>query len=114
MGAYMTMAKNRRAMARKLDSSVRFLNNKIAERASLEDVRFKKVSKKINVLKAKTTSAVRYAKRNFTTKLVALTAAIKNQETRLRNEVSVVTGNLNRDKATQLAVNRKVSKEISL
>jgi len=111
--AYKTMAKDRKKMDRKLRSAVVMLNNKKAELASLQDVRFKKVQKNIKVLKANTRAAVRFAKKNFTTKLMALTTMVKDQETRLKGEIAVVTGNIKGTRRDQLAVNKKVSREIS-
>merc|ERR1719353_2117585 len=111
--AYKVMARDRKTMDRKLRSSVVMLNNKRAELQSLQDVRFKKVQKNIKVLKANTRAAVRFAKKTFTTKLVALTTMIKDQETRLKNEIAVVTGNIKGTRRDQRAVNQKVSREIS-
>lgn len=111
--AYKVMARDRKAMDRKLRSSVVMLNNKKAELASLQDVRFKKVQKNIKVLKANTRAAVRFAKKNFTTKLMALTTMVKDQETRLKGEIAVVTGNIKGTRRDQLAVNKKVSREIA-
>merc|ERR1719353_2839260 len=111
--AYKVMARDRKTMDRKLRSSVVMLNNKRAELQSLQDVRFKKVQKNIKVLKANTRAAVRFAKKNFTTKLVALTTMIKDQETRLKGEIAVVTGNIKGTRRDQRAVNQKVSREIS-
>jgi len=107
------MARDRKAMDRKLQSSVVMLNNKKAELASLQDVRFKKVQKNIKKLKADTRKAVRFAKKNFTTKLMALTTMVKDQETRLSGEIAVVTGNIKSTRRQQLAVNKKVSREIA-
>jgi len=111
--AYKVMARDRKTMDRKLRSSVVMLNNKKAELQSLQDVRFKKVQKNIKKLKADTRAAVRFAKKNFTTKLVALTTMIKDQETRLKGEIAVVTGNIKGTRRDQRAVNQKVSREIS-
>merc|ERR1711959_689783 len=111
--AYAVMARDRKAMDRKLQSSVVMLNNKKAELASLQDVRFKKVQKNIKKLKADTRKAVRFAKKNFTTKLMALTTMVKDQETRLSGEIAVVTGNIKSTRRQQLAVNKKVSREIA-
>merc|ERR1711959_138428 len=111
--AYRVMARDRKTMDRKLRSSVVMLNNKKAELQSLQDVRFKKVQKNIKKLKADTRAAVRFAKKNFTTKLVALTTMIKDQETRLKGEIAVVTGNIKGTRRDQRAVNQKVSREIA-
>merc|ERR1712023_350561 len=106
------MARQRMHMDRQLSASTTFLNNKIAELHSLSDVRFKKVTKNIAALKAKTRADVALARKNFTTKIVALKTAIKDQESRLQSEVNTVSKNLKGDKAAQLKINKRVAKEI--
>jgi hypothetical protein len=110
--AYASMARQRMHMDRQLSASTTFLNNKIAELHSLSDVRFKKVTKNISALKAKTRADVALARKNFTTKIVALKTAIKDQESRLQSEVNTVSKNLKGDKAAQLKINKRVAKEI--
>merc|ERR1719271_160719 len=93
-------------------ASVRQLNDKIAERAALADVRFSKTVKNIAAVRAKSTAAVAFARRQMTTRIVALTASIKESETRLMGEVRVVSGEVTSDKAAQIRVNRRVNKEM--
>jgi len=111
--AYAAMARQRKHLDRQLGASTTFLNNKIAELHSLSDVRFKKVTKNINALKAKTRADVALARKNFTTKIVALKTAIKDQEPRLQSEVNTVSKNIQGDKAAQLIVNKRTAKEIA-
>merc|ERR1711959_175737 len=111
-GLYRGMAKDRKQLDNKLASSVRFLNDKIAERSALADVRFSKTVKNIRAVRVKATAAVSFARKQMTTKIVALTASIKQSETRLKGEISVVSGSVMRDKAAQVRVNRRVNKEI--
>merc|ERR1712216_954346 len=111
-GLYRRMAKDRKQLDNKLASSVRFLNDKIAERSALADVRFSKTVKNIRAVRAKATAAVSFARKQMTTKIVALTASIKQSETRLKGEISIVSGSVMRDKAAQVRVNRRVNKEI--
>merc|ERR1711985_186019 len=85
---------------------------KIAERSALADVRFSKTVKNIKEVRSKATAAVSFARKQMTTKIVALTSTIKQSETRLRGEISVVSGEILRDKAAQIRVNRRVNKEL--
>jgi len=109
---YTDMAKDRKALDTKLASSVRLLNDKIAERAALQDIRFSKTVKNIKEVRAKATAAVAFARKSMTTRIVGLTAAIKEGEMRLMGEVRVVSGEVASDKAAQVRVNRRVNKEI--
>merc|ERR1711939_921426 len=102
--AYSQIAAQRKALDAKMAASVRQLNDKIAERAALADVRFSKT--------VKNTAAVAFARRQMTTRIVALTASIKESETRLMGEVRVVSGEVTSDKAAQIRVNRRVNKEM--
>merc|ERR1711959_491106 len=110
--AYSQIAAQRKALDAKMAASVRQLNDKIAERAALADVRFSKTVKNINAVRAKSTAAVAFARRQMTTRIVALTASIKESETRLMGEVRVVSGEVTSDKAAQIRVNRRVNKEM--
>merc|ERR1711988_1420440 len=93
-------------------ASVRNLNDKIAERAALADVRFSKTVKNIAAVRRASTAAVGFARRSMTTQIVALTASIKYSETRLMGEVRVVSGEVASAKAAQIRVNRRVNKEM--
>merc|ERR1711988_632331 len=110
--AYRNMAKQRKAMDTKMAASVRNLNDKIAERAALADVRFSKTVKNIDAVRRASTAAVGYARREMTTMIVGLTASIKYSETRLMGEVRVVSGEVASEKAAQIRVNRRVNKEM--
>merc|ERR1711975_167704 len=109
---YKRMAKHRKQLDTKLASSVRFLNDKIAERAALSDVRFSKTVKKIKQVRYQATMAVRFAKKQMAVKLTSLTSSIKNAETRMKGEISAVSGAIASDRANQIRVNRRVNKEI--
>merc|ERR1719506_546412 len=74
---YSRMAKQRKALDTKMASSVRFLNDKIAERAALADVRFSKTVKNIRAVRASATRAVSFARKQMNTKIVSLTSEIK-------------------------------------
>merc|ERR1711881_83969 len=109
---YKRMAKHRKALDTKLASSVRFLNDKIAERAALSDVRFSKTVKNIRAVRAQATAAVSFARKQMSTKIVSLTSEIKQSEARLKGEISIVSGEVMRDRQAQIRVNRRVNKEI--
>merc|ERR1712057_50575 len=109
---YKRTAKNRKALDTKLASSVRFLNDKIAERAALSDVRFSKTVKNIRAVRNQATAAVNFARKQMTVKITSLTSSIKQSEARIKGEISIVSGEVARDKANQIRINRRVNKEI--
>merc|ERR1719456_1032472 len=111
---YSRMAKQRKALDTKLASSVRFLNDKIAERAALADVRFSKTVKNLAAVRAAATRAVNFARKQMNTKIVSLTSEIKASESRLKGEISIVSGEVMRDRQAQIRVNRRVNKEMSM
>merc|ERR1711988_1200183 len=109
---YKRMAKHRKALDTKLASSVRFLNDKIAERAALSDVRFSKTVKNIRAVRNQATAAVSIARKQMTVKIASLTSSIKQSEARIKGEISIVSGEVAHDKANQIRINRRVNKEI--
>merc|ERR1711988_1890501 len=109
---YTRIAKQRKQLDTKLASSVRFLNDKLAEHAALQDVRFSHTVKKIKQVRYQATMAVRFAKKQMAVKLTSLTSSIKNAETRMKGEISVVSGAIASDRANQIRVNRRVNKKI--
>merc|ERR1711977_490066 len=111
---YSRMAKQRKALDTKMASSVRFLNDKIAERAALADVRFSKTVKNIRAVRASATRAVSFARKQMNTKIVSLTSEIKASESRLKGEISIVSGEVMRDRQAQIRVNRRVNKEMGM
>merc|ERR1711881_604717 len=111
---YSRMAKQRKALDIKMASSVRFLNDKIAERAALADVRFSKTVKNIRAVRASATRAVSFARKQMNTKIVSLTSEIKASESRLKGEISIVSGEVMRDRQAQIRVNRRVNKEMAM
>merc|ERR1711912_65241 len=109
---YTRIAKQRKQLDTKLASATRFLNDKLAEHAALQDVRFSHTVKKIKQVRYQATMAVRFAKKQMAVKLTSLTSSIKNAETRMKGEISVVSGAIASDRANQIRVNRRVNKEI--
>merc|ERR1712167_226135 len=57
------------------------------------------------------TKDVEHARKYFTTEIVALTSKIKQQETRLRGDIQVVSAMVISDKANQIRINNKVFAE---
>merc|ERR1711959_412317 len=110
--AYQQMAADRKSADTKMAAAVRNLNDKIAERAALSDVRFSKTVKNIKEVRNKATAAVGFARREMTTNIVALTASIKQSESRMVGEIRVVSGEVASNRATQVRINRRVNKEL--
>merc|ERR1711881_97144 len=94
-------------------AAVRNLNDKIAERDALSDVRFSKTVKNIKEVRSKATAAVGFARREMTTNIVTLTASIKQSESRMVGEIRVVSGEVASNRATQVRINRRVNKEMN-
>merc|ERR1712054_640866 len=76
----------------KKESDNRFLNDKIAERAALSDVRFSKTVKNIRAVRNQATAAVSFARKQMTVKIASLTSSIKQSEARIKGEISIVSG----------------------
>merc|ERR1711988_1966644 len=110
--AYEQMAADRKSADTKMAAAVRNLNDKIAERAALSDVRFSKTVKNIKEVRNKATASVGFARREMTTNIVALTASIKQSESRMVGEIRVVSGEVASNRATQVRINRRVNKEM--
>merc|ERR1712096_529283 len=110
---YVSMAKQRASLDKNLARATHQLNNKLAEQAALQDARFVKTVKNISAAKASAAAAVSYARKNFSTQIVSLTASIKSQETRLRGEIAVVSGEIISNRAAQARVNRRVNGELN-
>merc|ERR1712072_486122 len=58
--------------------------------------------------------AVSFARKQMNTKIVSLTSEIKASESRLKGEISIVSGEVMRDRQAQIRVNRRVNKEMSM
>merc|ERR1712054_317574 len=110
--AYEQMAADRKSADTKMAAAVRNLNDKIAERAALSDVRFSKTVKNIKEVRNKATASVGFARREMTTNIVALTASIKQSESRMVGEIRVVSGEVASNRATEVRINRRVNKEM--
>merc|ERR1711966_410832 len=79
--------------------------------AALADSRFSKTVKDISAARKEAASEVAQARKSFSTSLAAVTAAVKDQETRLSGEIQVVSGEVLSHKAAQIRVNRHTQAE---
>merc|ERR1711998_575949 len=86
VGAAMTAGKTADT---NLKAAVVTINDKIAKQAALADSRFSKTVKDISAARKEAASEVAQARKSFSTSLAAVTAAVKDQETRLSGEIQV-------------------------
>jgi hypothetical protein len=108
---YEKMAKDRATLDRDLGASVANLNDQLAKQSALADSRFSTTVKNIKAARLAAAKDVSNARKYFTTQMVALTSKIKQQETRLRGDIQVVSAMVISDKANQVRINNKVNAE---
>merc|ERR1712054_433682 len=108
---YEKMAKDRATLDRDLAASVANLNDQLAKQSALADSRFSTTVKNIKAARLAAAKDVSNARKYFTTQMVALTSKIKQQETRLRGDIQVVSAMVISDKANQVRINNKVNAE---
>merc|ERR1711998_690599 len=87
---YEKMGKNREELESALGASVANINDSIAKQAALADARFSKTVKDISAARKEAATQVKDARKDFATSLVALTASVKDQETRLAGDIQTV------------------------
>merc|ERR1712070_604720 len=109
---YARMAAARKTADTNLKAAVVTINDKIAKQAALADSRFSKTVKDISAARKEAASEVAQARKSFSTSLAAVTAAVKDQETRLSGEIQVVSGEVLSRKASQIRVNRHTQAEL--
>merc|ERR1711998_3084 len=109
---YARMAAARKTADTNLKAAVVTINDKITKQAALADSRFSKTVKDISAARKEAASEVAQARKSFSTSLAAVTAAVKDQETRLSGEIQVVSGELLSHKASQIRVNRHTQAEL--
>merc|ERR1711998_246717 len=109
---YARMAAARKPADTNLKAAVVTINDKIAKQAALADSRFSKTVKDISAARKEAASEVAQARKSFSTSLAAVTAAVKDQETRLSGEIQVVSGEVLSHKASQIRVNRHTQAEL--
>merc|ERR1711959_54821 len=110
--AYRKLAKDRAHADQALGAAVNSMNDGLAKQAALADARFGKTVKNIAAARAQAARQVADARKAFTTSVAAVTATMKDQETRLTGEIAVVSGEVISQKASQMRVNRRVSAEL--
>merc|ERR1712139_277307 len=108
---YEKMAKDRATLDRDLGASVANLNDQLAKQSALADSRFSTTVKNIKAARLAAAKDVSNARKYFTTQMVALTSKIKQQETRLRGDIQVVSAMVISDKANQVRINNKGNAE---
>merc|ERR1712159_511300 len=110
--AYGQMGKDRAAQDRALARAVGTFNDALAKRSALEDARFRKTVKNIKWGKELAWKQAQSARKRFIMDIYGLTAAVKNQETRLSGEIAVVSSMVISDKAAQIRVNNRTKAEL--
>merc|ERR1712139_372328 len=110
---YRNMAKQRAAADSALSASVKNINDGIAKQAALADSRFSKTVKNIAAARAQSAKQGADARKAFATSIARTVASVKDQETRLSGEIAVVSGEVARNKAIQLRVNRRTNAELA-
>merc|ERR1712225_206770 len=109
---YRNMAANRARADSALAASVKNINDGIAKQAALADSRFSKTVKNIAAARAQAAKQVSDARKTFATSIATTVSAVKDQESRLSGEIAVVSGEVARNKAIQLRVNRRTNAEL--
>merc|ERR1719392_369749 len=110
--AYEHLAANRARFDKKLGAAVTGLNDALAKQAALADSRFSKTVKDLSSARKQASRQVAQLRKSFTSNLATVTSHIKDVETRLTSEISVVSAEVVSVKANQMRVNRRVNAEI--
>merc|ERR1719478_348569 len=97
---YRHMAADRARADSALAASVKNINDGIAKQAALAASR------------AQAAKQVSDARKTFATSIATTVSAVKDQESRLSGEIAVVSGEVARNKAIQLRVNRRTNAEL--
>merc|ERR1711998_267643 len=106
------MADQRADLDENLAKAVTEINDSIAKQAALADSRFSKTVKDISAARTEAQDQVKQARKDFATGLLAVTDQIKAMDTKLINQVQVVSAEVISHKAAQTRVNQHVSAEI--
>merc|ERR1719230_156622 len=109
---YAKMGKNRQELESALGASVANINDSIAKQAALADARFSKTVKDIKAARKQAAGQVKDARKDFATSLLALTASVNDQETRLAGDIQTVASLELSRKAEQFRVNRRTKAEL--
>merc|ERR1712139_379173 len=109
---YQKLAANRARADSRLAAATNGLNDSLAKQAALADSRFSKTVKDLRAARAQASRQVANLRKSFTSNLSTVTSHIKDVETRLTSEISVVSAEVVSVKANQMRVNRRVAGEI--
>merc|ERR1711881_715417 len=109
---FINIAKERARSDKALAGAVKNINDSIAKQAALADSRFSKTVKNIAAARAQAAEQVKNARKTFATSIARTTASVKDQESSLSGEIAVVSGEVARNKAIQLRVNRRTAAEL--
>jgi hypothetical protein len=110
---YAKMGQDRADWDAKYASAIQDLNDALAQQAALENEQFtKKIPEALDKLRADSAARVSEARKFMTTSMVALTATIKAQETKLQGEIAIVSKQIIDNSAAQARVNAKVTDEL--
>merc|ERR1712205_146813 len=109
----MKAAQHRARADAALSGAVKSINDGIAKQAALADSRFSKTVKNIAAARAQSAKQVSDARKTFATSIARTVASVKDQETRLSGEIAVVSGEVARNRAIQLRVNRRTNAELA-
>merc|ERR1719230_1485952 len=110
---YRDMSKERSRADSALSGAIKSINDGIAKQAALADSRFSKTVKNIAAARAQAAKQVSDSRKVFATGIARTVASVKDQETRLSGEIAVVSGEVARNKAIQLRVNRRTNAELA-
>merc|ERR1711881_563764 len=109
---YRKLAANRARADSRLAAATNGLNDALAKQAALADSRFSKTVKDLRAARSQASRQVAQLRKSFTSNLSSVTSHIKDVETRLTSEISVVSAEVVSVKANQMRVNRRVAGEI--
>merc|ERR1712196_721210 len=105
------MADQRAELDTQLAASVDKINDSIAKQAALADSRFSRTVKDIQAAREEAASEVKLAREEFATGLLAVSTQIEAMDTKLTNQVQVVSGAVVSHAAAQHRVNLHVAAE---
>jgi len=109
---YGDLGKDRAKFDDKVATWAMTIQKDIAKRSALYDGRFKNTVKNIKMAQEEAYAQVLEARKGFTTSIVSINSAIKDQETRLTGEIEIVSTEVKSQKQTQKEINRKVNLEL--
>jgi len=110
---YTKMAQDREELSSAYKTNLQQLNDALAANAALQNQQFtEKLPKAIAEYQADAMERVSNAKKAMKTSIVALTAKIKDSETRIQGEIGVISGEIISQQAAQARVNKKVAAQL--